>query len=77
MTQPKMPEGMAVVTKSEFYKALYADKRDIMPTTEAREYTPWRIVSTRAMWGWVSTGYASKYGAPEVYALAKATEVAA
>lgn len=72
-----VPAGMTVVTKAEFYLALGADKRDIMPTTEAREHTPWRIVATRAMWGWSSTGYASKFGAPEVYAITKATGSAA
>lgn len=53
---------MAVVTKDEFFAALAADKRDIMPTTEAREHTPWRIVATRAT---------------EVYAITKATGSAA
>ena len=67
-----VPAGMVVVTRDEFHAALKADKRDIMPTTEAREHTPWRVVATRAMWGWSSTGYASKFGAPEVYAIAKA-----
>jgi hypothetical protein len=62
---------MTVVSKDEFYAALSADKRDIMPTTEAREHTPWRVVATRAMWGWSSTGYASKYGALEVFAITK------
>lgn len=68
---PMVPAGMVVVSKDEFYAALNADKRDIMPTTEAREHTPWRVVATRAVWGWNSTGYASKFGAPEVYAIAK------
>jgi hypothetical protein len=66
-----VPAGMVVVTKDEFYAALFADKRDIMPTVEAREHTPWRFVQNRAMWGWCSTGYASKFGAPEVYAIAR------
>lgn len=68
-----VPAGMVVVTKDEFFAALFADKRDIMPTTEAREHTPWRLQSgSRAMWGWCSTGYASGYGAPQVFAIAKA-----
>lgn len=71
--EPLVPTGMTVVTKDAFFAALFADKRDIMPTTEAREHTPWRIVATRAMWGWSSTGYASKFGAPEVFAIANTT----
>lgn len=70
---PAVPAGMVVVTHDEFYAALRADKRDIMPTVEAREHTPWRVVATRAMWGWHSIGYASKFGAPDVYAIAKVT----
>lgn len=66
---PVVPAGMVVVTKDEFYAALFADKRDIMPTTEARERTAWRLMSNRAMWGWSSTGYASKFGDPQVYAI--------
>jgi hypothetical protein len=69
----QVPAGMTVVSQDEFYAALKADKRDIMPTTEAREYTPWRVVATRAMWGWNSRGYGSKHGTPDVYALAKAS----
>lgn len=68
---------MTVMTKEEFYAALAAEKRNIMPTTEAREHTPWRIVATRAMWGWSSKGYASKFGAVEVFAIAKGTGSAA
>lgn len=64
-----MPEGFREVTKDEFFAALKADQRDIMPTTEAREYTPWRVQATRAMWGWSSKGYASKFGEPEVWAI--------
>lgn len=77
---PIVPTGMTVATKDDFFAALKADKadkRDIMPTTEAREHTPWRVVTNRAMWGWSSTGYASKSGTPTVYALAKSTGSAA
>lgn len=64
-----IPDGFREVTKDEFFAALAADKRDIMPTTEARTWTPWRVQTTRETWGWVSTGYASPYGTPKVYAI--------
>lgn len=66
-----IPDGFREVTKAEFFAALTADKRDIMPTTEARTFTPWRVQSTREMWGWCSKGYASPYGAPSIYAIKK------
>ncbi len=64
-----IPDGFREVTKDEFFAALAADKRDIMPTTEARTWTPWRVQATREMWGWTSTGYASPYGTPRIYAV--------
>lgn len=33
---------MREVTKEEFFAALYADKRDVMPTVEHPERTEWR-----------------------------------
>lgn len=64
-----IPAGFREVSQIEFFAALAADRRDIMPTTEARTFTPWRVVATREMWGWSSTGYASPYGTPKVFAL--------
>lgn len=52
-----MPEGMRPVTKDEFFARLAADQRDIMPTTESPDSTLWRVVSTRAMWGWSTPGW--------------------
>lgn len=66
---PTPPDGFQVVTKEAFFTALAADRRDIMPTTEARTFTPWRVVSSREMWGWSSRGYVSPYRVPEVYAI--------
>lgn len=68
---PTVPAGMTVVSRDAFFSALYADASDIMPTTEARECTPWRVQATRSMWGWSSVGYASPYGTPEIFAIAK------
>lgn len=65
------PAGMREVSRDEFFGHLYADKRDIMPTVEAREYTYWRVVSTRRVWGWSAPGWGNPQ-APKCYALADA-----
>jgi hypothetical protein len=67
-TKPAMPEGMRPATKDEFFARLAADKRDIMPTTESPNSTPWRVVSTRAMWGWSTPGWRNP-GAPKAWAV--------
>ena len=52
----------------EFFARLAADKRDIMPTTERPDFTPWRVTSTRAMWGWSTPGWRNP-GAPKAWAV--------
>jgi hypothetical protein len=52
-----IPQGMIEVTQKEFYKRLYADPRDIMPTTNHPDFTSWEVVWTRAVWGWSSQGW--------------------
>jgi hypothetical protein len=52
----KIPEGMQVVTKREFFARLYADKRDIMPRS-FRDHTIWEVVASRKPWGWSSHGW--------------------
>lgn len=69
-TAPQIPAGMVAVTKDEFIAALKADPRDIMPTTENREFTVWRVQSTRAVFGWSAPGWANP-GAPKAWAVFK------
>jgi hypothetical protein len=71
MNQPTIPEGMVEVTKEQFFALLGADKRDIMPTTEAPEFTPWRVLATRERWGWTLPGWRSPWNCPRVYAVAQ------
>lgn len=57
---------MTLVTESEFFAALSADKRDIMPSiasgwSEETGYaSEWRIVANRVLWG-RSDGLAEKH----------------
>ena len=66
---PTPPAGFRTVTKAEFFAALAADRRDTMPTTEARLFTPWRVVHTREVWGWSAPGWAGPCGTPKVFAI--------
>jgi len=71
MNAPETMEGFRDVTQAEFYAALYADPRDIMPTTERPDATMWRVRDNRALWGvswpgWKQSGHAST---PKRYAL--------
>ena len=42
---------MKIVTEREFFDALKADPRDIMPTTERPDCSVWRDQRTRAIFG--------------------------
>lgn len=55
----KIPDGMQRVTETEFFEFLKRDTRDIMPTTEAREYSVWRSQRTRAIVGRTYPGWAN------------------
>jgi hypothetical protein len=47
-----VPAGFRVVTKKEFFAALYADPRDIMPCiTHSPYYATWET-KRREAWGW-------------------------
>ncbi|MGN8188690.1 hypothetical protein ACTJLD_22140 [Burkholderia sp. 22088] len=51
------PEGFRVVTKEEFFAALYADPRDIMPCIQHSPfYTTWEF-RNRGVWGWSAPGW--------------------
>jgi hypothetical protein len=68
--KPRNPNTPPIPVGMKFHRLLAADKRDIMPTVESPDYTPWRIVSTRETWGWSVPGW--KYpGDPQVYAVRK------
>ena len=68
-TVDAIPPGLVRVSKEEFFAALKADPRDIMPTVENRSFTSWEVSRTRARWGWSSKGYGSPFGTPEVFAI--------
>lgn len=48
--------GFFLVTRGEFFAALYADPRDIMPRSEPSR-TVWEDQRTRAVWGMTTPGY--------------------
>lgn len=74
MNTVQIPDDMAKVTQEEFFKALYADSRDIMPSLrESPFYTVWEIVGNRRVWGWSSPGWKNP-GSAKVYALRYAIE---
>lgn len=73
--QPVIPSGMVLVTKDEFFAALSADPRDIMPNIDAREYTLWQT-RDRAVFGWSVPGWANP-GGPKAWAIAKRKGAAA
>lgn len=59
MSKPQMPSDMAEVSKDRFFELLYADKRDIMPRNQARDFTSWEVVHTRERWGWSTPGWSN------------------
>lgn len=63
-----MPSGMVAVSQEQFFAALKADSRDIMPSARMEYETPWEDAH-RNLWGWSSTGYKSGFGAEEIYAV--------
>ena len=63
-----IPASMAVVSQDEFFAALKADPRDIMPSHTERERTKWRVVRTGAVWGVSTPGWANP-GDPKCYAI--------
>lgn len=66
--QAALPSEFRRVTEDEFYKALYADSRDIMPViSHSPHYTLWETKS-REVWGW-STGWKREFGQEKIYGL--------
>lgn len=65
-----IPAGMREVTKREFWAAVKRMEKNVHPRSERLE-TIWEDQRTRKRWGWVSLGYASPFGAAEIFALAE------
>lgn len=63
---------MRVTTKDRFFAALKADSRDIMPDHSAPDFTLWRVVWTREVWGRTEPGWKNAGLVPPTYALASA-----
>lgn len=72
MTTFPVPPGFAQVTKDEFFAKLYADQRDIMPTTASETYSDWEVVRTRVVWGRSFPGWRNPDG-EKAYFLAEET----
>ena len=62
------PPEMKAVTKEQFYAALAAERKDVMPTTEYSTYTVWRERETRQAWGMSYPGWKNP-GDPAAYAV--------
>lgn len=68
MNQVTIPEGFKQVTQEEFFAALFADPRDIMPKLDASPYyTTWET-KAREVWGWSAPGWKNPRDA-KVFAL--------
>lgn len=61
---------MRKVTMHEFFSAMHADPRDIMPTTDGELETFWRVVNGRNLWGKTIPGWKNP-GEPKQYFLAE------
>lgn len=64
--QISQPNGMVEVTKEQFFAALDADARDIMPSVAEPYTTRWETKS-RELWGWNPTGWKGPFGQEEKY----------
>jgi hypothetical protein len=51
-----IPSGMIEVSKEQFFAALNADARDIMPSVLSPDCTRWET-KTRQLWGWSLPGW--------------------
>lgn len=63
-----IPAGFKQVAKAQFYKELYADKRDIMPKLIPGQRQETWETRDRTVWGWSHHGY-DPLGRGQVYAL--------
>jgi hypothetical protein len=55
--QAECPPGMAIVTEEEFFWFIHVDPRDIMPTTEDRNFSVWRTTRDRHVVGRTLPGW--------------------
>lgn len=53
---PEIPAGMVKVSEKEFFEALQADPRDIMPSVMNPMFTTWET-KDRKVWGWATPGW--------------------
>lgn len=60
---------MVEVSKEEFFKALYADPRDIMPSHKDPDFTTWET-RERVVWGWSCPGWKNP-GERKIFAVCK------
>lgn len=67
---PRLPPGMTEVTRAEFFTALTADQRDVMPSNQNREFTLW-IDSDGKLFGWSTPGWANPGGSKHYAIVAK------
>ena len=58
-----VPPGLVQVTQEQFYEALYADKRDIMPNLDSDSFSDWKTVSNGELWGRSFPGWKNPDGA--------------
>jgi hypothetical protein len=63
-------DGMVVVSEDEFFRRLYADPRDIMPSVRNPEFTIWET-KDRWVWGRSYPGWKNP-GAEKVYMVKEA-----
>jgi hypothetical protein len=68
-TDTEVPAGFRLVTKDEFFDALKADRRDIMPSNLQPYITSWKVVSNQQVWGLTRPGWKSPFGTPAQYML--------
>jgi hypothetical protein len=62
-----VPAGFVEVPHEEFFRLLYADPRDIMPSIREPTCTTWET-KERVVWGWSYPGWRNP-GEPGVYAV--------
>lgn len=67
---PGRPPGMTEVTRAEFFTALTADQRDVMPSNQNREFTLW-IGDDGLLFGWSTPGWANPGGSKHYAIVAK------
>lgn len=68
----KVPDGYREVSEGEFFAAMKADPRDIMPSNRWPLFTLWED-RVRNVWGWSVPGWKNSYTAgklnPKKYAI--------